>query len=110
MLQVAAQTGCVAVGVEIRSELTSIGQALLKNYQTLVRAILLSLGKLVRTLRSHMRPLSQVAKSPPLARRSATRVWGHSKPRGGPQVRGPTPFLCAALSLARSCSNDDLLL
>ena len=98
MLQVAAQTGCVAVGVEIRSELTSIGQALLKNYQTLVRAILLSLDKLVRTLRSHMRP-APVAKSPPLARRSATRVWGHSKPRGGPQVRGPmAPFLCVALS------------
>lgn len=37
VLQVAAQTGCVAVGVEIRSELTSIGQALLKNYQTLLR-------------------------------------------------------------------------
>jgi molybdenum-dependent DNA-binding transcriptional regulator ModE len=54
VLQVAAQTGCVAVGVEIRSELTSIGQALLKNYQTLVRAILLSFDKLARTLRSHM--------------------------------------------------------
>jgi hypothetical protein len=53
VLQVAAQTGCVAVGVEIRSELTSIGQALLKNYQTLVRAILSGLDKLVRTLRSH---------------------------------------------------------
>jgi molybdenum-dependent DNA-binding transcriptional regulator ModE len=64
VLQVAAQTGCVAVGVEIRSELTSIGQALLKNYQTLVRAILSDLDKLVRTLRSHRRPALSSCEEP----------------------------------------------
>jgi len=35
-MQAAAQTGCVAVGVEIRSELTDIAMALHRNYKALV--------------------------------------------------------------------------
>jgi hypothetical protein len=39
VMQAAAQTGCVAVGVEIRSELTDIAMALHRNYKALLKRV-----------------------------------------------------------------------